>query len=261
MTKYYCKYCDFRTIRENRLEEHYINFHNKKKVKYSEYRYKKYDLKLVNNFMNKTSGGHDKKTDLIKKIIKKYKIDTKIIYDIGANVGIVSLYMAKKFTKSQVYSFEPVKSTFDLFENNIKLNNLGNITAYNFGIYKENKDTKVYIPSNREIENIGLYSLKLDNNNGINPQDIKLKRLCDLNLPQPDFVKLDVEGCEYDIINDNKDIFKNCALIMTEEFSEVKKDFYNINKSKNIFELLDSLNFEIIDDGKYDKIFINRKFL
>ena len=33
MTKYYCKYCSFRTIRNYRLKEHYINMHKKKNRK------------------------------------------------------------------------------------------------------------------------------------------------------------------------------------------------------------------------------------
>ena len=36
MVKYYCKYCNFRTIRENKLFEHNINYHlncNDKNIK------------------------------------------------------------------------------------------------------------------------------------------------------------------------------------------------------------------------------------
>ena len=43
MTKYYCKYCDFRTIREYRLDEHLISNHNKKNKTVT-----KYFLALVN---------------------------------------------------------------------------------------------------------------------------------------------------------------------------------------------------------------------
>lgn len=47
----------------------------------------------------------------------------KCLYDLGANVGIYSIYYAKKF-ESDVYAFEPSFKNLDLFSRNVKLNDL-----------------------------------------------------------------------------------------------------------------------------------------
>ena len=49
--------------------------------------------------------------------------NTKILYDIGANVGIYSLYYSKKFN-SLSYIFEPSFLNLNLIQNNLLLNNL-----------------------------------------------------------------------------------------------------------------------------------------
>jgi FkbM family methyltransferase len=44
------------------------------------------------------------------------------VIDIGANVGIFSLYMAQRFLRAQIYAFEPGRDAFSRFLNNIKAN-------------------------------------------------------------------------------------------------------------------------------------------
>ena len=57
-----------------------------------------------------------------------------IYYDIGANVGVFSLYAAIK-KQAMVYSFEPESSNYFILNKNISLNNLtGQVTAYNLAI-------------------------------------------------------------------------------------------------------------------------------
>jgi len=55
------------------------------------------------------------------------------IVDIGANVGLYSLY-AKFLPNSQFYSYEPYKFTYDLLNDNIELNNITNVQTYNIGL-------------------------------------------------------------------------------------------------------------------------------
>jgi hypothetical protein len=47
-----------------------------------------------------------------------------IVLDCGANIGIFSLWVHQLSPKSQIYSFEPTKSTFEILKKNIKENNL-----------------------------------------------------------------------------------------------------------------------------------------
>ena len=52
------------------------------------------------------------------------------LVDIGANVGIYSLYFAKLSENSQIYSFEPDASSFTSLVKNISVNSTPNIKAF-----------------------------------------------------------------------------------------------------------------------------------
>jgi predicted O-methyltransferase YrrM len=55
------------------------------------------------------------------------------IFDIGANIGWYSIYLASRFPNANIYAFEPVKQTYEHLCENIKLNKLTNIQSLNFG--------------------------------------------------------------------------------------------------------------------------------
>ncbi len=68
--------------------------------------------------------------------------DEDIIIDIGANIGAFSIYASRRAKHGKVYSYEPFKNHYKRFLDNIKLNNLKNIFAFNlvFGKKKQKKE-------------------------------------------------------------------------------------------------------------------------
>lgn len=67
-------------------------------------------LKTYKNFFpNGFPVGWDVASD-IERIMKRQPILS--IFDVGANVGKLSLYMNKNFSQAEIFAFEPVKSTF-----------------------------------------------------------------------------------------------------------------------------------------------------
>ena len=48
------------------------------------------------------------------------------VIDIGGNIGMISIFLAKKYPFLKIYAFEPVKQNYDNFLKNIKLNNIPN---------------------------------------------------------------------------------------------------------------------------------------
>jgi predicted RNA methylase len=66
------------------------------------------------------------------------------IIDIGANVGLYSLY-AKHLPNSHFYSYEPFKFTYDLLNDNIKLNNITNVQTYNIGLSDKKGSPNIYL--------------------------------------------------------------------------------------------------------------------
>jgi FkbM family methyltransferase len=67
------------------------------------------------------------------------------VIDIGGNIGIISIYLAKKYPFLKIYSFEPVKYNFDNFLRNIKLNNIpdGIIKVENRAVTKDARKVQI----------------------------------------------------------------------------------------------------------------------
>lgn len=70
--------------------------------------------------------------------LEKYPIASGDIIDIGANLGIFSLILAKRFPEFKVHSFEPNPSTFQALQANIQLNQCANIQALKYAISGHN---------------------------------------------------------------------------------------------------------------------------
>ena len=57
-----------------------------------------------------------------------------VYLDIGANTGVYALVAAERLKNGRAYAFEPNSEIFSDIVRNISLNNLSNVTAFNFGI-------------------------------------------------------------------------------------------------------------------------------
>lgn len=67
------------------------------------------------------------------------------IFDVGANIGLFSLFVNRIQPQVKIYAFEPIKETFLTLEENIRLHNLNNIQLFNCGITSENNPEKIFI--------------------------------------------------------------------------------------------------------------------
>jgi FkbM family methyltransferase len=68
-------------------------------------------------------------SDEEREFLSKYPIGQGAIIDVGANLGIVSLMLGKRFPQRSIHSFEPAPSTFQAFRTNIAFNGCNNVRA------------------------------------------------------------------------------------------------------------------------------------
>ena len=123
----------------------------------------------------------------------------KTCYDIGANMGYTSLILSKNF--ENVYAFEP-----SLIYEKLKKNVSKNKKIHAFNIAIGDHDGKLTMEKREVPWKTGqLVADKgsIDDEWGklIEKVTVDCKKIDGMDLPKPDFIKIDVEGFELDVIN------------------------------------------------------------
>lgn len=62
-----------------------------------------------------------------------------VVIDVGANIGIVALWLAKKHPDIRIIAVEPVPTTFSHLQENIALNRVDNITPLNCAVTRDGR--------------------------------------------------------------------------------------------------------------------------
>lgn len=119
--------------------------------------------------------------------------DGRHVIDVGGNAGDTALYFAKK--GAEVISFEPVKHLYDLGVINVGLNeNLSNkIALINKGIGGKKGTLSVQSKSVQGYVDEDSYEMEV----------ISIQNLLEDYNFYPDILKMDCEGCEFEIIQKN----------------------------------------------------------
>ena len=151
-------------------------------------------LKLNNTLFLKHSGNKFSSQSLNSiNFINHHQLDPKIIIDIGACWGEFSLFFAKKFPKSKIFSIEGSPLNYNTLEENVRTNEtLGKIIkTYNYVI--TNFDGVEKISNNLNTMN----TLKSVENTQDTFVQVKSKKLIsfllDQDIKEIDFIKIDIE--------------------------------------------------------------------
>jgi FkbM family methyltransferase len=134
-------------------------------------------------------------------------LEPKVILDIGGNIGITAVYLAWRFPKATVYTFEPVPTNFVVLQKNVST--LRNVKAFPFGLGTQSGEFDIY--ASEDSLNLGGFSLYERANDGINAgvdlsraSRVEIRRTADVLAEQGveriDVIKVDTEGAEYDAL-------------------------------------------------------------
>lgn len=123
--------------------------------------------------------------------------------DIGSNWGYFTLYAASNHSRLTVHAFEPVPATFqDLVSSTEQAGLSGVATCHNLALSSIDGEAFARIPD-------GLHSGLAEISNSGGAARIVTRRLDSLELPEPDFIKMDVEGHEFDVLNGAEETLKS----------------------------------------------------
>jgi len=121
------------------------------------------------------------------------------IVDVGAHVGSFALYAADIAKDARVIAFEPSSATFALLARNVARNGLANIEARNAGLGRARATARLTLSKSNPGANT-LHALAADDVAGV--EDVAIESFSDVlaGLDTVDFLKLDCEGGEYDVL-------------------------------------------------------------
>ena len=187
--------------------------------------------------------------------------DSKVILDCGANIGIFSLWAHYLSSESQIYSFEPTKSTFEILEKNIKINNLdGCILNYNMAV--GNRIDRIQLRSGKD--SIGADNSLIDSglqiSDKITIQNVQMVTLDNFvqenNLPRVDFIKIDTEGYEKQIIQGASETIKRFSPVIACSAYHFKND--KIEIPKLVKSINPNYHYKLLKRSEEDLIFWNK---
>lgn len=150
--------------------------------------------------------------DILPLYLKHHNImEDNIIFDLGSFEGIFSVYASLKAKKGKVFSFEPDLRNFGHLTQNLTLNNLNNIFPIPFAIGGSNgkKFLQKRVNENASfLSHLSLHHSKED----LDIQETFSLTLDDfsdfIGLEKIDFIKMDVEGAELEILEGCKKIIE-----------------------------------------------------
>lgn len=177
---------------------------------------------LLNGLLEANVAQHLKAVRLL---INKIKHNREIIiFDVGANIGQISLIFSE-IENSKIFSFEPVIESFNLLNKNVIDNNINNITTFPYGLFSEDKQIGMGPPKNVSLlkrfdkKSLGMKSIFTDNDEYI----VELKKGDDvpfiINLKSLHILKIDVEGVELEVLKGLKETIKKNSPVILMEYS------------------------------------------
>jgi len=131
--------------------------------------------------------------------------DRDTVWDIGANIGLFSLFCAKRIgAEGRVYAFEPEPATFCALEKNLADNHAGNVTPYRVALGAETGEAMLF--TSADIRNQGVHSLVKREDFSVlaRGRTVRVQRgdflLREPGVRQPAAIKIDVEGAEFSVL-------------------------------------------------------------
>lgn len=154
---------------------------------------------------------------------RKYISKNAVGVDAGTNIGNHTVFFSKICKCQKIYSFEPQKTMIDILKKNLQLNMITDVTLFNAALGKEcgKAELSAFLPGN--------FGATV-----FHPSDtgnIDLVSLDSLELNQLDFLKIDVEGGQLELLKGAaKTLQKFSPVIFIELYSNVQehtKKFYS----------------------------------
>ena len=193
----------------------------------------------------------------VTRLIKEVLNPGDVIVDIGANVGVHTLVMAKEVgNKGKVYAFEPHPEISKRLLSNINLNKFNNVKVSNNALSNNTGELDFFVHNPKRLHKgqSTFYKEHLDGEaRKIKVEVDTLDNFAEKNkLKKINLIKIDTEGNDFKVLQGTEEVIKNFSPNLIFEF---EKDSWAL--ADNSFD--DAYNFLKDKDYEIYKICKNRK--
>lgn len=122
-------------------------------------------------------------------------LDPELIYDIGANIGVVAVILANIYPTATIHAFEPEPGNFEILQKNC--DPYPNIRLHAVGLGAKDGAKKLY-PS-ADPTNLGGFSNFIEHGEPMDCKILSVRRAVE-QYGVPDLIKIDCEGAESEIL-------------------------------------------------------------
>ena len=192
-------------------------------------------IRLLLNFLHLDLTKNLKYDRLTKLIMKKVINNSSNCIDVGCHKGEILDEILKYSPSGTHYGFEPLPHMFkNLFEFYGETTNILPYALSN----KSGDSTFQFVKNAPAYSGIHKREYEVENAE-IDEINVKLKKLDDIIPPYLiiDFIKIDIEGGEYDVLKGAVELLKRCKPYIIFEFGLGASDFYG-TKPEEIFNFL-----------------------
>jgi FkbM family methyltransferase len=179
-----------------------------------------------------------------------------IVLDIGANIGIMSVWLGRSFPKSKIFSFEPIPQNIKTLRRVIRSYHLKNISVVEKALGTENRMVEMVMPIVNQVKMQGLSHVlhdSIDVFNEGNTFKVEMVRLDDFEPIHIDnlritAIKLDVENFEAFVLDGAQQLIqKHRPVIYTELWENANRNqCFDIVKKHN-YSIKCLVNGQLVD--------------
>lgn len=187
--------------------------------------------------------------DYLIKLRDEFEFIPKVIYDIGACVMQWTNMCKEVWPNSDYYLFDAMEECEELF--------MESPYKYHIGVLSDSDDKEITFYKNVTFPGGNSYYLENPQHSSMaevlfhNPSNSFKRKTCSLDtiiktkhFPYPDLLKIDVQGCEIDILKGASEVLKNTKHLIV----ELQHVDYNIGAKLNeeSVPIIESMGFELV---------------
>jgi FkbM family methyltransferase len=125
------------------------------------------------------------------------------VLDLGAHVGMVSIYLAKKYPFIKIYSYEPTPDNYEHFLLNLEANEVQNVEVFQRAVTQDGRNLDMI--ANFRINSGGatsnLRDMRLPEHSYFKAESTTLDAIFrDQDIRRCKLLKIDIEGSEHEVL-------------------------------------------------------------